>query len=219
MKVLRVVGKALISVGVGFFLFVGWTFWGTGIYTRHQQELLRKEFAAEPKMTPQPTEGSKFFGPDDTFAPKAGDGVFELTIPSINVNYVVLEGVDEEELKSGPGHYPDCRAGFTKPLCTDGEEVWPGEEGRVIISGHRTTYDAPFFDLDELQQGDEIITSTRWGEFVYEVVETRIVSPDSTDIANPDPAGSEAELVLTTCHPVGSASERLVVFAQMELEN
>lgn len=216
---LRVVGKALISVGVGFFLFVGWTFWGTGIYTRHQQERLRNEFAAEPPMTPRHSEGTGFFGPAESFAPKPGETVFQLTIPSIEADYVVVQGVDEERLKLGPGHYPDCRPGFTKPLCTDGEEVWPGEEGRVIISGHRTTYDAPFFDLDELQQGDEIITSTRWGKFVYEVVETKIVPPESTDIANPDPVGSEAEIVLTTCHPVGSASERLIVFAQMELEN
>jgi sortase A len=126
---------------------------------------------------------------------------------------MVVEGVGVDALKLGPGHYPQCRRGLSRPLCTDAPEVWPGEQGRVILSGHRTTYGAPFWALNRLEQGDRISLDTRWGKFSYAVTRQRIVSPGSTDIANPVTSG--AELVLTTCNPRFSAAERLVVFATM----
>ena len=55
---------------------------------------------------------------------------------------------------------------------------WPGEEGRVIVSGHRTTYGAPFWDLDKLQAGDRVTTTTKWGTFEYIVTKTSVVDDD-----------------------------------------
>jgi sortase A len=129
---------------------------------------------------------------------------------------MVVQGVETNELKLGPGHYPDCRANFEKPLCTDQEEVWPGEQGRVIVSGHRTTYGAPFWDLNKVQKDDEIKTLTKWGSFTYRVTEVRIVDPQARDVAIADPPGDKAEIVLTTCNPRFSAAERLVVLGEME---
>jgi sortase A len=83
----------------------------------------------------------------------------------------------------------------------------------VVISGHRTTYGAPFWDLNELERGDEVITNTKWGRFVYTVTETKIVEPDSQVIVIP---GTKGEIVLTTCNPRFSADERLIVFAELE---
>jgi sortase A len=140
--------------------------------------------------------------------------VFKLRIPKAGVNHVVVEGVGDEELRKGPGHYPDCETGFPGPLCTPLPEVWPGERGRVIISGHRTTYGAPFYDLNELKNGDEIEIRARWGEFTYEVVDKMVVEPNSTDIANPR-ASESRELVLTTCNPRYSAAERLIIVARI----
>lgn len=211
----------MISVGVGVLLFVAWVLWGTGIYTNQQQDRLTQEFEQLPDIEPKQVkpdgkDGLRFVGPGDSFQPSSGTAVFNLTIPKINVQDVVVQGVEVEDLKLGPGHYPDCRNGFVKPLCTDGEEVWPGEEGRVILSGHRTTYGAPFGQLDELAPGDEIVTDTQWGSFTYIVTEIEIVSPNATDIANPQPGGSNAEIALTTCHPEYSASQRLIVFGEIE---
>lgn len=221
MSWVRIIGKFLISVGVGVLLFVAWVLWGTGIYTSGQQDRLAEEFRQLPdiqpeRVKPEGKDERRFVGPGDDFKPSSGTPVFSLTIPKIDVANVVVQGVEVEDLKLGPGHYPDCRGEFVKPLCTDAEEVWPGEEGRVILSGHRTTYGAPFGQLDKLEPGDEIITDTQWGKFTYVVTEIEIVSPNSTDIANPQPGGSNAEIALTTCHPEFSASQRLIVFGEIE---
>ena len=200
-------------------LFVAWVLWGTGLYTSQAQNRLEEELTQLPDITPESHKdkgGPGFVGPGSDYEPDAGDPVFSLSIPEIELSDVVVQGVGEEELKLGPGHYPDCTEGFAKPLCTDAEEVWPGEEGRVIVSGHRTTYGAPFWDLDKLREGDEIVTGTQWGEFTYEITSIEVVSPNARDIANPEPGGSNAEIVLTTCNPKFSAAERLIVFAEIK---
>jgi len=206
---LRIFGKFLISVGVGIVLFIVWTLWGTGLYTSQQQDALATEFDQQPVVQVPPDEPQRL-GP--ATLPGPGAPAFRLRIPEIDLQKIVVEGVGTEELKKGPGHYPSCRSGFDRPLCTEFKEVWPGQEGRVIVSGHRTTYGAPFEDLDQLRNGDEIITDTKWGTFTYEVTEKRIVQPDSLAIAVQSDA---AEIVLTTCNPKYSAAQRLIVFARM----
>ena len=75
---------------------------------------------------------------------------------------MVVEGTDTESLKKGPGHY------------TDTAYPWQNT-GRVGIAGHRTTYLAPFWSLNELRQGDRIVLATEYGIFDYRVART--VSP------------------------------------------
>lgn len=210
MALLKVLGKFLISVGVGVLLFLAWTLWGTGIYAERQQDRLETEFAA---LEPITTEAGGSPGRD--FDPAPGAPVFKLEIPVIDVDHIVVEGVGTEQLKLGPGHYPVCEERFALPLCLEegAEEFWPGEEGRVIVSAHRTTYGAPFWDLDKLRPGDRITTTTRWGTFDYVVTRMSVVEDDaafpSTD--------TSAELLLTTCNPKFSADQRLLVFAELEV--
>jgi sortase A len=221
MKYLRIFGKTLISMGVGVLLFVAWTLWGTGFYTSAQQDRLESEFEAAVQLAPvRVTErdetGSQvvYSGPPKRFEPGPGDPVFRIDIPAIDISQTVVEGVDTDHLRLGPGHYPTCRSGFD--LCAkDIRETWPGQKGRVIVSGHRTTYGAPFWDLDKLERGDQIRVETRWGDFVYRVTEMQIVDDQFVGIVIP---GDEAELVLTTCNPKFSAAERLVVYSEMEIE-
>ena len=210
MRFLRVLGKLFISVGVGVLLFVAWTLWGTGLYTNQIQSDMREEFE---RSLAQPDQGSK--GPSKAFLRglDPGDPVFELKIPKIDFNKIVVEGVGTEDLRKGPGHYPECRAGFAPPLCTPFEAAWPGEPGRVIVSGHRTTYGAPFYKLNELKKGDEIRVRARWGEFRYVVTQTKIVLPDTPAVVVQEL--KDSELVLTTCNPRFSAAQRLIVFATM----
>lgn len=207
MRYVRFLGKLLISLGVGVLLFVMWTLWGTGLYTAREQQALEAEFTDAP-----PIRLDRDQGVPKSFAPGPGEPAFRLQIPSIDLTQVVVEGVGTEELQKGPGHYPACRSGFERPLCTEFEEMWPGEDGRVIVSGHRTTYGAPFFNLDRLEEGDEIVTTTRWGEYTYEVTRTEIVPPDSLAIAI---QSDTPELVLTTCNPKFSAAQRLIVYAEL----
>ena len=212
MTYVRVFGKFLISVGFGVLMFVAWTLWGTGLYTAQQQDVLSQAFAGEPPIELEEDDDSGSIKVPEDFEPGPGEAVFRMRIPRIDVDQVVVEGVGVEELKKGPGHYPSCRPGFQRPLCTEFEEMWPGEKGRVIVSGHRTTYGAPLFNLDRLEPGDEIVTETQWGDFTYEVTHSEIVAPDSLAIAV---QSDKAEIVLTTCNPKFSASQRLVVFAEL----
>lgn len=211
MRILRFFGKFLISVGMGVLMFVGWTLWGTGFYTRGIQNDLRQEF--HDTQSSEPQKGDKPGHPPKGYEPGPGRPVFLLRVPAIKLDHVVVEGVGVEDLKKGPGHYPECRSGFLKPLCTEFDEVWPGEKGRVVVSGHRTTYEAPFWDLDKVRRGDEIITKTKWGTFTYTVFKKTIVPPNSAAIVVP---GNNAEIALTTCNPKFSASERLIVFGRIE---
>ncbi len=204
---MRFLGKLLISLGVGVLLFVLWTLWGTGLYTAREQSALEQRFAAEP-----PVELTEERAVPKNFAPGPGDPAFRLRIPAIDLSQIVVEGVGTDELHKGPGHYPSCRDGFERPFCTEFEEMWPGEEGRVIVSGHRTTYGAPFFHLDRLRAGDEVIAETRWGKFTYEVTRKEIVQPDSLAIAI---QSETPEIVLTTCNPKFSAAQRLIVYATL----
>jgi sortase A len=103
--------------------------------------------------------------------------VFRLKIPAIDLSQIV-EGVGTEELRKGPATTRRIVPG-SKSLCTESKEAWPGQNRRVIVSGHRTTYGAPFGDLDKLERGDRIVTKTKWGTFTYTVTTQRIVQPDA----------------------------------------
>jgi sortase A len=211
MTILRTLGKFLISVGIGVLLFVAWTLWGTGLLTARAQGDLENAFRELPPIQVETATDDSVVVPED-FKPAPGEPVFRMRIPKIDFRKMVVEGVGTEDLRKGPGHYPECRSGFSLPLCTEFDEIWPGETGRVVVSGHRTTYGAPFWDLNKLDVGDQIITDTQWGSFTYEVTSTEIVSPSSLGIVIPS---ENPEIVLTTCNPRFSAAERLVVFAEM----
>jgi sortase A len=88
----------------------------------------------------------------------------------------------------------------------------PGQPGNAVISGHRTTYGRPFYDLDQLVLGDRIEVETAIGISVYEVKVIEIVLPTDVYVTEPLPG---AWLTLTTCHPRFSAAERLVVQAEL----
>ncbi len=123
----------------------------------------------------------------------------KISIPKIELEYVVLEGTDTVTLKKGAGHES------VTPL--------PGEEGRCTISGHRTTYGAPFNRVDELEEGDLIYLETLDNEsYVYTVTALEIVKPTDVWILE----GTEKEeLLLTTCHPKYSAATRLIVISEL----
>ncbi len=215
MSFLRTLGKFLISTGVGVLLFVAWTLWGTGLYTAQQQDRLSHEYA---RLAPfaasaaEPGHEETAAGPPAGYLPAPGEPVFRLRIPKINLSIMVVEGVGEEQLQLGPGHYPQCRTGFPKPLCTTWHEVWPGQAGRVIVSGHRTTYLHPFYNLNELTPGDHVYVDTRWGKFTYVVTRLEVVQPDTKKVVV---QSGKPQMVLTTCNPRYSASQRLVAFTKL----
>ena len=128
-----------------------------------------------------------------------GDPLGRLRVPAIGLSTVVVEGTGGTELRSGPGHYPGT--------------VLPGRRGTVAIAGHRTTYGAPFRDVDDLDPGDRIELAMPYGRFTYRVERTRVVPPTAVDVVR---RVAYDRLVLTACHPLYSADERIVVFARLE---
>lgn len=131
--------------------------------------------------------------------PLKGDAIAHIEIPSIGVSEYVVEGTDGASLRKGPGHYPET------PL--------PGDPGTAAIAGHRTTYGAPFRRIDKLRRGAVITLDMPDGRFVYTVERTRIV--DDQDLSVLDRVGYQ-RLVLSACHPLYSAAQRVIVFARFE---
>ena len=130
--------------------------------------------------------------------PLRGDAIGKLSIPSIGVSEYVVEGTDADNLRKGPGHYPDT------PL--------PGQHGTSAIAGHRTTYGAPFRNLNKLKHNDRIVVELPYGTFVYRVDRTQIVDDSALWVTK---RVGHDQLVLTACHPLYSAAQRIVAFARL----
>lgn len=128
-----------------------------------------------------------------------GEPIGRIEIPEIGADFVVVQGTDAATLHKGPGHYPDT--------------TFPGLPGTVGIAGHRTTYGAPFRKVDELERGDSIVLSMPYGRFTYAVQGTKIVPPSAVWVTRD--VGYD-RLVLSACHPLYSAAERIIVFARLE---
>lgn len=187
---LRIAGNVLLTSGFVVAAYVAWLLWGTGIYTSQAQKDLRQDVATQ-------IEHPRAFPPSGRVA-VPGDAIAILRIPAIDLNTVVIEGTAIPDLKKGPGHYEDT--------------AYPWEpDGRVAIAGHRTTYGAPFWSLDELKPGDLIILETEFGTSTYRTTEKRDVLPTQTGVLKQTEAPT---LVLTTCTPRFSAAKRLIIFAE-----
>lgn len=221
------IGKVLIATGLLMFGFVAYQLWGTGLEYAQAQNRLDDEFAqllaGVPSTSTSPptttlSPATTVVAPPSTAdsttsttaapAPTlpdfaAGDAMARIEIPAIGLDAKVVSGVQPGDLKAGPGHYPDT------PM--------PGQLGNAAIAGHRTTYGQPFFRLDEVAPGDEIVLTTVQGRFVYRMTASEIVSASQSDVvATTDP--DVARLTLTTCHPRYTAAQRLIVFAELDAE-
>jgi sortase A len=192
---LRAVGETSITAGLILMLFCAYLLWGTGAYTQSQQLLLQRALAAK-----QAGRLAKI---------ELGQAVALLRIPRLgrDYRYAVVEGVGAEHLKKGPGHYPGS--------------AMPGQIGNFVLSGHRTTYAAPFNELDKLERDDEIVVEAREARYTYRVTSQDIVEPDQIDVLAPVPGKPDirpirAFITLSTCHPEYSAAERLIVYGVLK---
>jgi sortase A len=225
-QTIRVLGELLITLGVIVFLFIGYELWFTGLYTEHAQSQLNHQLATLWAAPPVPTTsagpassaspGSTPSGsPGPTSVPSTaalsvapialpGDAIGIIRIPRLGAKYgyAIVEGVSTDDLKKGPGHYPGTAN--------------PGGTGNFVVSGHRTTYLAPFNGLGELVIGDAIVIETRDTWYTYLVTKTQTVLPTDTAVVLPVPGQPRAKptqalITLTTCTPKYSASHRLIV--------
>ncbi len=176
-----------------------------------ETELVRQEELAASAETEQVARlGNQAVSAEDAVLEQALETVAEaeigpwpttkITIPKIEVEQVVLDAVDPETLKNGPGHYEGT--------------VNPGERGTIGIAGHRVTYTHPFNRLDELSPGDVIRLETLDSVYEYRVVRSDTLEPDDLSALVPK-KDNRARLTLTTCTPKFSARFRLDVQASL----
>ena len=212
---LRQLSTILILAGLLLLLDVGLTLvWQepvSSLYAQWRQDALADDLEelSTPQLRPAEVEALERLPLDKDRAAfharalkrrtETGDPVGRIRIPEIDVSKVVVEGTDGGSLRKGPGHYPET------PL--------PGIRGTVAIAGHRTTYGAPFRDLDKLERGDSITLEMPYGRFEYRVEKEQIVDPSATWVTRR--VGYD-RLVLTACHPKYSAAQRIVIFARFK---
>jgi sortase A len=199
--VLRGIGQLLITAGVVVLLFCVYEVKVTNVYADRQQNKLDKALTHE-WVTP-PSSGPA--GPIVPIAAR-GTGFARIYLPTLGADevHVVVEGVGRPDLKKGPGHFPGT--------------ALPGQLGNLVISGHRTTYGAPFNRLDELHRGDAIVIETRTAFYTYSVQRLFVVKPTAIGVTYPVPdhlgqVPTQRLLTLTTCNPKYSARQRLIVRA------
>lgn len=213
-RVVRGVGWTLIAGGVLILLYLAYLLFYTNLATDQAQDRLLETWQAE--YGALPGEGEHAAGPTEEeprpVDPGAAYAVMWFERPGSDEPLVrdgqlfVVEGVTLELLKRGPGHYPGTAE--------------PGHDGNFAVSGHRTTYGAPFYHLDQLREGDEIhVVDRQQREWVYVVRRQQVVAPNALWVIGEDPLETGTPtMTLTTCHPRFSAAQRLIVFAELQGE-
>jgi sortase A len=194
----RVMGRLLVGLGLFVLAFVAYQLVGTNIAAAKHQQTLRQQFALDLRKAPA-SAAAAITTTSPPAPPSDGSVIGIIRAPAINLDKALVQGVSESDLQEGPGHYPST------PL--------PGEPGNVAIAGHRTTYGAPFFRLNELKAGDPIYVTTAQGTFTYRVTRELVVSPLDVAVLG---ATNANLLTLTTCNPLYSAAQRLVAEAVLQ---
>ena len=219
----RTLGALLISagVGIGAWAVVVWQWQDpfTRLYTTWEQHKLEQRYeqrvhAYRPPAAPQPTAAApapKRAKPDRVAvearrlaldarryrtALHAGDPVGRIRVPRLHLHAILVAGTDHASLTKGPGWY---RGSFL-----------PGQGQLVYIAGHRTTYSAPFAEIDHLRKHDLVVLEVPYGTFVYRISGYRIVP--ANDVSRLRSPGHEV-VALQACHPRFSAKERYIAYA------
>ena len=228
-RLLRIGGLVVMLAGAAAVAYVVNAVWISGARADRAQEQLAAEFAAaQTSTTTTSTTTTTIVEDDPTIGttipvvvnaaadterpamhanllpivgedpPAPTEALGRIVIPSIGVDWMLVEGVTADALANGPGHIPGT--------------AMPGQPGNAVISGHRTTYGAPFFNIDAVQPGDTIEITTLIGVHTYEVAQQLIVAPTDVWVTN---QVDGAWLTLTACHPRYSARERIIIFARL----
>ncbi len=217
---MQILGWALVWSGLFGIGILGWQLFGTDVvngrvqaaariqldqrFLQTRQDLpeveevpvleVEESFVPEVEEVPVP-DVVEYYAEDQ---PEEDTEFAYMSIPSLDLEAVVFEGVTVETLRKGPAHMP------WTPL--------PGQPGNAVISGHRTTYGRPFFNFDQLKPGDRIEIETAIGNHLYVVRDSFVVKPTDIWVTDDREGGW---LTLTTCSPKFSARERLIITAEL----
>lgn len=200
---LRALGALLVLAGLGALGWYGWEMWGTTYVAQQKHgdvvDALERDWEA----------GRRVARVD------GGEADAVIRIPRFGEDYAVpvLEGVGDDVLATGYGHFP--------------EAVGPGERGNYAVAAHRVTHGEPLRDMPELQAGDEVVVDTASTRYTYRLTsggDDLVVPmedywvvdavPDNPAEGGVEPAQRPGQrlLTLTTCASVFETTERMVAF-------
>jgi len=222
--VIGVLGELFITAGVFVLLFIGWQVWLNDIIVGAEQTNAASELSQqwedaapteEPvEPAPDPDAGATPEVPAGegepvvAAAPGAAESFANIIIPRLGSDYIrsIAEGTGANVInnrEAGVGHYEQSQM--------------PGEVGNFAVAAHRTTYGAPFHDIEKLVVGDSIIVETQDGWYKYIYRGTQYVRPTGVDVLLPVPqfpgvAATDRVITMTSCHPKLSSAERIIAF-------
>lgn len=186
-NILIVLGLVLLLLPLGQYGYARYMQWSVA---RQASPAIVAEEPADPTPedpVPEPVDPGG--GPTTPTGP-----VWRIVIPKINLSAVMVKGTSADKLKIGPGVYP--------------EGVDPGESGNLAIAGHRNAYGFWFWHLDKVQPGDLVYISVDKKAYVYETERNFVVAKNDWSVIAPTDYDA---VTLTTCHPIGSTEQRLIV--------
>jgi sortase A len=214
-RALRALALLLIFVGalalLDALVTLVWQEPFSALYATIRQDHLSDDLRAAERAEPTPVERRTLASLADQSARIAflaaelerhtgnGAAVGRIVIPRVDASYVIVKGTDTDDLISGPGIYSETH--------------FPGVPGTTAIAGHRTTYLAPFREINLLERGNRILLKMPYGRFTYTVAGQRVVSPGDVRAAVSEVGYSR--LVLSACTPVFTAEKRLLVYARL----
>jgi sortase A len=197
---IRSLAELAITVGLVLAVFVFYLL----VWTNHRTQAVQADLAEDF----QSAKAAGHHHKSRVQAPEAGEGLGVLHIPALGSSWswVVVEGVADDDLARGPGHFP--------------ETALPGSVGNFAVAGHRATHGEPFAHLDALEVGYDVVVETKDGWLTYQVTWVRILSPSAVEVlepvaGHPGEKATQRTMTLVTCNPRWSSTERLVVGASL----
>ncbi|MGQ4271368.1 class E sortase [Nocardiopsis changdeensis] len=199
--IVRFVGEILLTAGLLMLFYAAYEVYGSRWETDREQEGLAQgleEAWAEAEER----------GPDSEPLPGSADS--RLYIPSLDLDWVVVNGTTQDDIRYSPGHYTEYPSS-------------PGQPGNYAIAAHRTP--GLFWDIDLLENGDVLVLEDGENFYTYEVFREETVVPTDVWVIEPDPfddveGAGEAEpgrsiITLTTCAPKLNNTHRLIVWGEL----
>jgi sortase A len=126
-----------------------------------------------------------------------------IVIPSIKVDSVIKE----VELQVDTWQVADYAVGHHQ------SSALPGQQGNVVMAGHRDIRGSVFRRLNELKPNDVILVYTKMKVYRYIVSASYIVKPTQVGVMSQT---KDYRLTLITCTPIGIASHRIIVVALLD---
>ncbi|MGL4340304.1 MAG: class E sortase [Rhodoglobus sp.] len=211
-SVLGVLGELMITAAVLVLLFIGWQTWLGNLMSGNAQQEQAKALSqgwnrGTKSVLPAPVEPLDPGPPPVQAVPESTTQFANMIIPRFGSDYTrpVREGVGlDDVLRAGIGHYPGTQM--------------PGEVGNTAYAAHRTGNGSAFFDVEKLQLGDSIYIEMEAGWYRYVVRSLEYVPATGVSVLAPVPhapgvKATDRILTLTSCNPVFTSSERIIVYS------